>query len=355
MHILYIGNDIKHVTCGADLVNKRNISFLKKMSNDRLTFFPLLLESTFKDKILFYLGGLNKRLEKGILQHISNNTYDIVFISHSLLGRIASKIKKKNPSIKIVCCFHNIEKQYAKEYIRVSGMIHLPFLYAATYNENLAVKYSDYSILLNQRDSNLYTAIYKKKASLILPVSCEDKFEEHKCIIDIDSIEQITYLFVGVSFFANIEAISWFISNVLPFIPGRLIIAGKGMDNYRTKFESPRVTVEGYVKDLADLYYSSTYIILPIQSGGGMKTKTAEALMYGKTVIGTKEAFEGYRLVDGATYLCCDANDFINTIHSLIKARKAIPYNIKSRELFLTHYSYETNYHYFLSLFKNSI
>jgi len=37
-------------------------------------------------------------------------------------------------------------------------------------------------------------------------------------------------------------------------------------------------------------------VILPIISGSGMKTKTAEALMYGKSIIGIKEAFEGYKM-----------------------------------------------------------
>lgn len=56
------------------------------------------------------------------------------------------------------------------------------------------------------------------------------------------------------------------------------------------------IEVHGYVKDLAQFYYQADAVILPIFSGGGMKTKTAEALMYGCPIIGTKEAFEGYKL-----------------------------------------------------------
>lgn len=37
-------------------------------------------------------------------------------------------------------------------------------------------------------------------------------------------------------------------------------------------------------------------MVMPIFSGSGMKVKTAEALMYGKFLIGTKEAFEGYEI-----------------------------------------------------------
>lgn len=50
-----------------------------------------------------------------------------------------------------------------------------------------------------------------------------------------------------------------------------------------------------------------------------MKTKTAEALMYGKTIIGTKEAFEGYVLDEKAMKLCSNAQEFIDTALCLIK------------------------------------
>lgn len=45
---------------------------------------------------------------------------------------------------------------------------------------------------------------------------------------------------------------------------------------------------------MAEYIYNADFLIAPIFEGSGMKLKTAEALMYGKTVFGTTEAFEGY-------------------------------------------------------------
>ena len=47
----------------------------------------------------------------------------------------------------------------------------------------------------------------------------------------------------------------------------------------------------------------------------GMKTKIAEALMYGKKIIGTPEAFSGYEdIADRAGWVCETADDFVAAI-----------------------------------------
>ncbi len=41
-------------------------------------------------------------------------------------------------------------------------------------------------------------------------------------------------------------------------------------------------------------YYKHAAVILPIKYGAGMKVKTAEAMMYGRTIFASDEALEGY-------------------------------------------------------------
>jgi glycosyltransferase involved in cell wall biosynthesis len=46
-----------------------------------------------------------------------------------------------------------------------------------------------------------------------------------------------------------------------------------------------------------------------------MKTKIAEALMYGKKIVGTPEAFSGYEeIADRAGWVCESADDFVDAI-----------------------------------------
>lgn len=334
MHILYVGHEIKKIQSGADQVNRRNADVLKHIAT---VDFISLSHNSLLQKVGFYLAGLNESIEKQILDRIATGSYDYVFLSISQLGRLSKTIKRKFPQQKVICFYHNSEVHYAREFLRVSGIHHILFYLSVRYNETLAARWSDYHITLNERDASLLEQIYGKKANLVCPTSFKDTFDESKVIV-LAKEGDISYLFVGVSFFANVEGIRWFINNVLPHVPGRLDIVGKGMEKYSKEFDSDRVSVHGFVPDLSQLYYAADFVVLPIFCGGGMKTKTAEALMYGKTIIGAPEAFEGYRLDEAATYVCKTAPEFIATINLLINKGRVAPFNDRSRRLFKENY-----------------
>jgi glycosyltransferase involved in cell wall biosynthesis len=70
-----------------------------------------------------------------------------------------------------------------------------------------------------------------------------------------------------------------------------------------------------------------------------MKTKVAEALMYGKRIIGTPEAFSGYENVAGAAgWVCTTKEDFAAALRQV---REAPPprFDPALRALYEQHYS----------------
>ena len=90
-------------------------------------------------------------------------------------------------------------------------------------------------------------------------------------------------------------------------------------------------------------------MLLPVTAGGGMKVKTAEALKYGKYIIGTNEALEGYEVTDEVATICTSKNDFINAIQTF-----KLPYkfNPSSRLLFKQKYSFEASINNFYKLIE---
>lgn len=342
MKILYIGSKVDKIASGADAVNKRNELILSQCQGIELYDFFLEREVNVIDKAQGYLGGLTNGDIEPIIKTIIQEKIDVIFISHSLLGKLSYIIKKHFPTMKIITFFHNVELHYAKEYLRVSGYSRLPFYLLAKYNELYSIKYSDYYLVLNSRDDKLLQETYCVKSHLILPVSYEDKFEESRVVANGRDI--VTLLFVGVDFFPNIEAMRFFIKHVLPFVDAKLIIVGKGMDNYKHEFLSliedvSKIEVNGFVDDLAQYYYNASAVIAPIFSGGGMKTKIAEALMYGKTIIGTSEAFEGYKKDDRSMKVCDTKEDFINILNEK-NTLSFGKFNKISREIFLNNYDF---------------
>ena len=327
MKILYIGRKIERPTSGADQVNKRNQMLLEAIARDGV-FYRAPHGNGLAAKLVF---GITRKFLFRLNEELATGGYTHVFISQSLLGRTARWIKRHYPAIRIITFFHNIEVQYAEEYRKVQGLRSLPFQYAVKYWESKSVEYSDVLITLNTRDSALLHECYGKEAALTLPTSLEDRYDA-QARIDHAEKGAIDYLFVGVAFFANIQGVQWFIDEVMPHVAGDLYVVGSGMDRVDFRNLTPRIHIRGYVDDLSSYYYRAKTVISPIWAGGGMKTKTAEALMYGKTIIGTTETFEGYEMDPRCMILCRSAADFIAAIDN--DAARSGSENIHAREMY---------------------
>lgn len=345
--ILYLGEKILKSKSGAGQVNKRNQTLLEK--NFDVVYLPII-SGKFSKLFLKITDNYLKLIDKTI----SNNIFNYVFVEQSQYGRACEYIKKKYPQLKIIIFFHNIEIQYAYEYVKTNGLKAIPFFLTVKYWEKKSCEYADYYITLNKRDTQLLYKIYNKKADLELPTSFPDLFDENKLSLatKMKDNQPIDFIFVGVSFFANIDAVQWFINEVMPKVEGHFHVIGNGMDKINFKNLSDRIHIHGFVDDLSEYYYKARLVVSPIHVGGGMKTKTAEALMYGKTILGSQEAFEGYEIDSRCMILCNTADDYIKYISSLNKNFSKV--NPISRLLFLRLYSNESLEDKFNSFIKDN-
>ena len=151
-------------------------------------------------------------------------------------------------------------------------------------------------------------------------------------------------MFVGSNFFPNVEGINWFIDHIAKHINLDVRIVGGCCQNplLQKRPLPANVFLEGYVDDLSAFYKNAVAVIIPIFHGSGMKTKTIEALSYGKTIIGTKEAFVGitadYNRIGG---LCNSPVEFIDKISALDKNNRVNEYSLNifnsnfSEEIFI--------------------
>ena len=328
MKLLYIGDKQISVKDGWDQVNKRNQVVVERLFA-KVTYIPL---DNISLSHYFNFSITNKVISETLSELTKG--YDYVFVCQSLCGRICKVIKRHFPNIRIITFFHNIEKQYAKEFCKVSGLRAIPYYLRVLIWEKMAVQYSDYCITLNDRDSTLLHELYGKTADAVMPTSLEDKYDLAPKINGIP----IDYLFVGTAFYPNIEGVQWFINHVLPLVDGRFCVVGKDMSPDIFNNLSDRVEIYGFVNDLSDYYKRARIIVSPIFHGGGMKTKTAEALMYGKYIIATDEALEGYKFEQSCMARCNTVSEFVAAINDFKDDNsQIIP---SARQLFQDLYSY---------------
>jgi glycosyltransferase involved in cell wall biosynthesis len=182
-------------------------------------------------------------------------------------------------------------------------------LFANWHNEKLSVKYSDVLIAINERDKLILEKKYHAHIDNTLPPFYADYSPSEESVKLSHPLE---VLFFGSWFHANIAGIKWFIDNVLPLVDIKLTVAGRGMEKLNQFYHnSEKLFIIGTITDIDAIYNQADCVVNPVFDGSGMKIKTGEALRYGKTIVGTREAFAGYNITHGIEgYICETAGDF---------------------------------------------
>lgn len=291
-----------------------------------------------------YMGGLTSQGLGDIIRLIRRENCTDLFIDSSLLGVVAKHARKQFPALRIYTFFQNIEFDFTKSNtIDCKDYLHSFWIPLSYFNESCACRYSDKAIVLNERDASRLKQLYHKEADGMIPVWMIDDYTDTPANnAEIDFSQKREALFVGSYFFGNTKGLKWFCNEVLPLTDLHLTIVGSGMEAFVDDIQiSSQITIYDNVPDLVPYYEKADFVILPIVSGGGMKVKTAEALKYGKFIIGTHEALEGYQVNGDIATICTDKDSFISAIESF---KQPYRFNEASRQLFKQKYSYNATF-----------
>ena len=206
---------------------------------------------------------------------------------------------------------------------------------------------------LTERDSEILKRCYHVSSDIILPMTFKDKYDNQR-ERKLEKGKQL--LFVGTMFPPNYDGIKWFVDQVMPELSDyKLKIVGKNFEKKRTELERKNVQVIGTVDDLEEYYYSNSVMVMPIFYGDGMKIKTAESFMYGRTIFASDEALEGYE-VEGVKgiFRCNTKEEYINAIHTFFSEKNVRYYQEEVRNLFLKKYSFENQVAYCIEKWKTN-
>lgn len=286
-----------------------------------------------------YVGGLDKDCIHELMD--KSTGMDVVWIDGSFLGTISKELRINGYKGRIITFFHNVEKFFCKR--SLLQQVLYPFFNGPLVRSEInAINYSNHVVTLTSRDADYVHKVNSVVKITLMPSSMDDQFEDKGDYLKASVLEAkspLKLLFVGSYFYANVSGITWFVNKVLPFVDATLTIVGANME--RLPFEnSEKLKIHGFVEDLGLFYRDADAVVAPIFEGSGMKTKTTEALMWGKFVFGTDEAFCGFRINEEVGICCNTANEFISSLNRI--AYTGIRrFNFVSRELFLHEYSNE--------------
>lgn len=278
--------------------------------------------------------------------------YDNLFLSTSLFGIIAKELKRRQYRGRIIVNFHNVESLYYEAALSKRLPIRDIVIGCAKKNDGFSCQYADTVVALNRRDSEMLRKMYGRGADVLAPIALEDKCKTVQFDKKTMTSKRPLCLFLGSYFPANRDGIVWFVENVLPHVDVKLQVVGKGMARLKEEECMRGIDIESDVPDLATYYLSADFMILPIFSGSGMKVKTCESLMYGKNILGTDEAFEGYDIdAERVGGRCNTAEDFIRSIRKYAE-HPVTRFNAYAREVYEEKYSEEATLDVFNGVFS---
>jgi polysaccharide biosynthesis protein PslH len=126
--------------------------------------------------------------------------------------------------------------------------------------------------------------------------------------------EADTLIYAGaLSYFANLDAMQYFIAEILPIIKKsrpavKLFITGRFTETLRSKLPiDPNVEFTGYLEDVRPHIGRAWMSVIPLRIGGGTRLKILEALAMGTPVVSTSKGAEGLELETGRDILIRDS------------------------------------------------
>ncbi len=288
-----------------------------------------------------YIDGATPSAVARVAEIVEREGIDKLFVDGSNLGRIAAGLKRRAPHVKVYTFFHNVEARFFWGALRSRKSPRALAVLIANYlAERAAVRHSDVLIFLSARDDRLRRKIYGGPPGQVAPLALDEGVAPQRA--DRNAPAGSDYLlFVGGAFYANLLGIGWFARHVAPRLAIKTCVVGRGMEQLADKIDAAaKVEIVGAVEDLDRWYRSAYAVVAPIFDGSGMKTKVAEAMMYGKKVIGSEEAFSGYEEVAAEVgWQCRTADQFVAAIERAHAAR--LPrFDPHVRRLYEEHHSF---------------
>lgn len=280
---------------------------------------------------------------------IDEKNIHTVFIEDSTFGNLTRTIKQKYKPCKVLSFYHDVKADLYKQWIKNDKTIKSRIEYTiGIRQEYVNQKYADINIVFNQRDADVFERVYGYKPEAIIPLPAPIPQEKDQCNMTAYNANQVNLLFVGKKYYPNLVGLQWFADKVMPGLPPNICvnIVGRGLEYLKEIYTDIRFNVIGGVDSLDPYYRQADIVIAPLFDGGGMKSKTVEALSYGKVFVGTEESLFGFWEEMGddirykKCYQCNTPEEWIKTLNVLINSNIS-KFNKEVFDLFVAKFSYD--------------
>ena len=307
-----------------------------------LDAFKSLLQGTSYNIVRF----ISPAFEQALIKLLQQEKFDIVQLEGLYLTPYVHTIKTHSKA-KISIRQHNIEYRiWERLALQERNFIKRKYL------RILANRLKQFE-LQHINDYDLVLAISKQDQQLYRELGCRVPVYLHPFGVNIAAIpylpgatDPVSLYHIGaMDWLPNQESVNWLLEKVMPLLQKqlpniRLYLAGRNMPEYYFQNKWNNVEVLGEVPDAQAFESDKTLLLVPLQSGGGVRIKIFQGMAMGKCIITTSVGVEGIDAKDGEHILIADTPEAFaeKIIASVRQPERILQIGKAARELIITQY-----------------
>lgn len=258
--------------------------------------------------------------EKKLADLLKQNDFDLVILE-GLPILLYIDLIKQNSKAHISYRAHNVEYEIWDRLSLNSDHVLKKLYYkilakqVKSFEATQIVK-ADSVIAISARDEKMIHHLCKSPKSYVAPACINTQGIQ----VDRTHTQYNSLFFLGaLDWLPNKEGLIWFIElvwpNIIRQLPNTMLyIAGRNTPDEIRKYNGTSIKVIGEVEDVSTYMNQHQIMIVPLLSGGGMRIKIIEAMLFGKCILSTTIGAEGIE----------DANTIVRSDQAAAFAEQAV-------------------------------
>jgi glycosyltransferase involved in cell wall biosynthesis len=303
-----------------DLINDLGISY-KIFQKDKKQFYLNILKGLFINKLPLQV---NYYYFSDVQKYIDENYHDYDLLFATLIRTAKYVLDKQKP--KILDMADSIGLNYINSSNKTTSFI-WKILYSIEGNrlikfEKSCIKHFDKTLFFNKEEKDYFNIPYKTEwiahgvnENLLTYEKIDMKYKNHIAF------------FGKMDYQPNIDAVLWFVENVLPYFNKTLkfIVVGaypaKVIQDLSKNFQNVEIT--GFIEDPYLILKSALCVVAPMQTGAGIQNKILECMALGTINIVSSLAAKPIGAEHNKHFLVCDdPKEIANYINKIYKNPK---------------------------------
>jgi len=282
------------------------------------------LMNLFSSESFFVSRFVFKEFEEKIIEKLKANQFDIVHLEGLFVAPYIPIIRKHSKA-KITIRTHNVEHLIWDRLIENEKSA-VKRKYLSIQNARLKklelqiLKEADGIVTITDYDKKVFEQLGIKTKAVVSPTGIVlDRYAINRSITKTNSVFHLA----SMDWMPNTEAVDWFLEKVwTKYLKNesnlQFTLAGRFMPDSYLKQSQGNLKVIGSIDDNIQFYNEHEIMMVPLQSGSGMRIKIIEGMAMGKVIVSTSIGAEGIPVTHNENIIIADTpEDFANAIKNL--------------------------------------